>query len=68
MKLPSNVLSIGYLDDEMEKTEIALILELYRSLNKPDQVEILKLLIEYSMAPDSTEMREGVLARIAEMG
>ncbi len=68
MKLPHNILAIGFLEDEMEKTEIALILELYRSLGKSDQVEILKLLIEYSLAPDTQDAKQGVLARIGDLG
>jgi hypothetical protein len=60
-----NSFSVPNLADELEKCEIGMILELYRSLRKQDQMGVLKTLIESSQAPDSRLLREGLLARLA---
>ncbi len=52
------------LDDEIERTEIALVIELYRSLIKPDQTRILNLLLEASLNPSTSLVRKGILAHL----
>ncbi len=52
------------LEDEIERTEIALVVELYRSLIKPDQTRILNLLLEASLNPSTSLVRKGILAHL----